>query len=100
MRFPLASLERFDPATDSFVRAGSMGVRRQGQGALLLPNNKVLLVGGDSQSWLTNNSAELYDRTTTPALSPTTLPNGQVGVAYPTVTLSASGGGGHRTRSM
>ncbi len=71
-----------------------MGVRRQGQGALLLPNNKVLLVGGDSQSWLTNNSAELYDRTTTPALSPTTLPNGQVGVAYPTVTLSASGGGG------
>ena len=44
----------------SFSATGSMGTSREGHTATLLPNGKVLIVGG-SDGTLSLNSAELYD---------------------------------------
>jgi hypothetical protein len=79
-------------AAPVFVMTGSMGTARFGHRATLLPNGKVLIVGGSSGS-VSLTSAELYDPTTG-LFSPTgsmgsgrlyatatPLPNGKVLVA-------------------
>src|SRR5262249_6101073 len=91
---PLATLERYLPASGTFVPAGSLEVRRQSFAATRLQNDKVFLAGGFSQSWMTGNAGELYDLSSTPVLTTTSVPDGQVGVAYPGATLAAAGGGG------
>jgi len=91
---PLATLERFLPASGTFVPAGSMETRRARQMTVRLPNNKVLLASGVGQSFMSTTSAELFDLATTPQLTTTFVPDGQVGVAYPATALTASGGGG------
>jgi N-acetylneuraminic acid mutarotase len=48
--------ELYDPATDKFSSAGAMAVVHCGHNAVLLPNGKVLIVGG--------SDAELYDPST------------------------------------
>ncbi len=48
--------ELYDPATGTFSSAGAMAVVHCGHNAALLPNGKVLIVGG--------NDAELYDPAT------------------------------------
>jgi N-acetylneuraminic acid mutarotase len=57
----LASAELYDPGTGSWTTTGSMGTRRAGGPATLLPDGKVLLVGGDDYGSDTLASAELYD---------------------------------------
>src|SRR5262245_3480305 len=54
----LASAELFDPSTESFALAGSMRSARTFHTATLLPDGRVLLVGGS------NPTAELYDPST------------------------------------
>ncbi len=88
----LASAELYDPATQTFSAiAAAMTSPRGGHGAALLPDGKVLLVGGFNNSSVSLNSAELFDpatqtftaiaATTTSRRSEftaTVLPNGKV----------------------
>lgn len=53
---PAVTAEIYDPVTGRFTKTGVMNAARSGHTATLLPNGKVLIVGGDSSS-----SAELYD---------------------------------------
>ena len=66
-----------------FVPAGGMETRRQSFTATRLANDRVLLTGGSSQSWMSADTAELYDLATTPVLTTTSVPDGQPTVAYP-----------------
>jgi N-acetylneuraminic acid mutarotase len=60
----LARAEIYDPATDSWSATGSMSTARYGHQAALLPNGKVLVVGGRDSTGTVQASAELYDPTT------------------------------------
>jgi len=61
-----ASAEIYDPATGRFAMTGSMSVPRHKLAAALLPDGKVLVVGGsDNRDWRGQYaSAELYDPAT------------------------------------
>jgi hypothetical protein len=65
----LASAELYDPTTGRFTPAGKMTMHRQYHTATLLPNGKVLIVGGAK---LTTGAqppnAELYDPSTVHSL--------------------------------
>jgi len=54
----LASAELYDPATGTFKATGSMTIGRAGHKAILLPDGRVLIVGGDQGH---NPPAEVYD---------------------------------------
>ena len=58
---PLGSMERFLPASNTFVPAGGMATRRAFHAAAALQDGRVLLAGGSSQSWMSGNTVELYD---------------------------------------
>src|SRR5207245_2916271 len=90
----VATMERYVPATGTFVPAGGLEARRQGHTATRLQNDTVLVAGGSSQSWMTNNTAEVYDPAVALAISPITLPDGQPNVTYPGITFTATGGAG------
>ena len=91
---PVASAERFLPASSTFVPAWTLEACRSSQTSTRLPNGTVFVAGGASQSWMSNNSAELYDVAAAPALTTASLPDGQIGVAYGPLTLAATGGAG------
>jgi hypothetical protein len=52
---PLASTELYDPVSQTWSSAGAMPNKAAGHTATLLPNGKVLVVGGG------NSSSEIYD---------------------------------------
>jgi len=56
----LASAELRDPGTGVWTRAGSMSTPRYGHTATLLPNGRVLIVGGGNGSSSALASAELF----------------------------------------
>lgn len=56
----VASTEIYDPASGHFLAGPSMTTARTGQGAVVLPNQKVLIVGGADNSGPLA-SAEIYD---------------------------------------
>jgi hypothetical protein len=61
----LQSAERFDPATNTFTPTlGSPNKARKNHTATLLPNGRVLLVGGRNQANEDLSKAELYDPAT------------------------------------
>ncbi len=97
---PLASAERYDPATDRWTAAGSLATTRDGAQATLLAVGQVLVTGGSYSTGTTGGTiitglatTERYDPATngwTPGASmhtgrwghsATLLPNGQVLVA-------------------
>lgn len=59
-----ASAELYDPATNNWTPTGSLGTGRSFHKAILLPNGKVLAVGGSDVTATVYNSAELYDPAT------------------------------------
>ena len=60
---PIPDAEVYDPATGNFTATGSMATARSSHAATLLPNGRVLIVGGsDGDHALA--SAELYDPAT------------------------------------
>jgi hypothetical protein len=61
----VASAELYDPATGKFGLTGSMKAAREDQGAALLSDGRVLIVGGSQGRYSTTlASAELYDPST------------------------------------
>ena len=61
------SCEIYDPNTGNWSAAGSLNVARWGHAAKLLPNGKVLVIGGATDfvnSFPTTTSCELYDPNT------------------------------------
>ena len=60
----LDSAELFDPATGHFTATGNLTIARSRHTAVLLPNGKVLLAGGETNGnpdWKKVHSAEIYD---------------------------------------
>jgi hypothetical protein len=88
-RFFVMSAELYDPASGTWSATGSLGTGRCGHTATLLPNGKVLLAGGQTDSSIpTTNSAELYDPATGTWTTTGNLVNPRVGH---TATLLSNG---------
>lgn len=58
---PLGSAELYDPATNGWSPAGTLATARVGHTATLLPDGKVLVVGGRGTDGAALDSAERYD---------------------------------------
>ena len=59
-----ATVELWDPATETFSLAGTLPEAREGQTATLLPDGRVLVVGGKKYKGVPLATAELWDPAT------------------------------------
>ena len=90
----LATLERYFPVTNTFIPAGGLEARRQRR-----QRDPPEQRPGVHRRWLRSELDDrqhrrVYDVAATPSLTSTTLPDGQIGVAYLSATLVATGGSG------
>jgi hypothetical protein len=87
----------FDPRTNSFTATGPMTLKRVYHRSILLPNGKVLLVGGENSTNgsenIANNNAELYDPDsgTFTAVPGTIGPQSTSAARYHSLTLLPTG---------
>jgi hypothetical protein len=97
-----AGADLFDPATNTFTSAGAMQHARYGHEAFLLPDGKVLIVGGvGALETEVIAEDELYDPSTgkfVPAGTASEMPAGGVAIMLPDGTILVTGGG--TTRGM
>jgi N-acetylneuraminic acid mutarotase len=61
---PMKFAELYDPSTEKWKNVSSMNYPRYGHTATLLPNGKVLAVGGVDLTYSSSNTAELFDPST------------------------------------
>ncbi len=57
----IAAAELFDVASGQWTPAGNLVVPRYSHAATLLPDGKVLLVGGQKEDWWVTGAAEVFD---------------------------------------
>src|SRR6202044_2480990 len=74
----IASTEIYDPVTGHFLLGPPMSTARTGQGAVLLSNQKVLIVGGADNSGSVA-SAEIYDPVSNRFSLTTSMHTGRIG---------------------
>ncbi|WP_225981703.1 IPTL-CTERM sorting domain-containing protein [Acidovorax avenae] len=89
----------YDPATNGWSSAGSLGTGRYSHTATLLPSGKVLIAGGETSNYATSAvaSAELYDPATNSWSSAGSLINSRsnhTATLLPSGKVLVSGGGG------
>jgi uncharacterized repeat protein (TIGR01451 family) len=97
---PKSNLERYEYPV-GFSNAGSMAVSRYLHSATLISGtDKVLFAGTTGWSSAGGRLSEIYDPATAVALDSVNAPPGQVGVAYPGITLAAHGGTGPYTITL
>jgi hypothetical protein len=60
----LASVELFDPISESFTPAGNLGTPRDSHTATVLPNGSILIAGGQDGNGKVLMTAELFDPST------------------------------------
>ncbi len=97
----VANAELYDPATNSWSAAGTLGAARRYQTANLLPSGKVLVAGGLQESPSVDPpslaSAELYDLATNTWAASASMRVGRLGctpTVLPSGKVLAAGGSG------
>ena len=93
----LASVEIYDPGAGSFRAAGTMMTARRMHTATLLPNDRVLIVGGYGEGGSTLADAELFDLATgtfSAAGSLITARGGHTAILLPSGAVLVIGGYG------
>jgi len=95
----LANAEVYDPGAGTFRAAGAMTTARRMHTATLLPDDRVLIVGGYSEGGTALASAELFDLVTgtfSATGSLTTARGGHTAILLPTGAVLVIGGYGTR----
>jgi hypothetical protein len=98
----VASTEIYDPATGLFIAGPPMGTPRTAQGAVLLPNRKVLIVGGENNSGPLA-SAEIYDPASNRFSATTSMHTARIGrtaVVLKDGRVLVTGGGNGRSAEL
>jgi Putative Ig domain/Kelch motif/Galactose oxidase, central domain len=96
----ISEVEIYNPLTQTFATLGDLLVDRQNHTANLLTagpdQGNVFVAGGRGFSDLGARSAEIVPPTPPegPMITPVAMPDGNIGVLYPSTTLTASGGSG------
>ena len=92
-----ATAESYDPRTDRWTAVASLHLARFGHSATLLPDGRVLVVGGSAGDETTARSAELYDPRTgrwTMTSSMGVARSGHTATTLPDGTVLVAGGSG------